>query len=37
VSVFKRARSSITGRFITIAQALADKAHSVIETIKGKP
>ena len=30
----KRARSSITGRFITMLQSLKDKFHSIIERFK---
>lgn len=31
---WKRARSSITGRFISLRDAIMDKIHSIIETVK---
>lgn len=32
----KRARSSITGRFVSLAYALAHKASTIIETVRRK-
>ena len=33
---FRRARSAITGRFVTLAYALAHKAITVLETVRRK-